>query len=1100
MLDSPTVAAGPVPLSYAQEQLWFIENLSPAARLYNELWQLRLDGDLDVGLLGRALDAVAERHESLRATFPTENGAPVCRYLTSLSLATGPAHDLAHLPEDQRRPAAERIAREFADRPYDIAAGPLTRSMLLRLGPREHLLLIGCHHLVADGQSLTLIRTELDELMTAELTGRPPALPPPAARFADHVARQRAALAGGERSEGQAYWRDRLAGAPVLLDLHKGRLRPAVKSEHGERARFDLDPASARGLLDFAMRESSTPACVLIAAFAAVAHRHTGDDDLIIGTAGAGRSPGGFDDVVGFFANTLPLRLRPRPASSFRNLLAETTEAVLDALEFEEVPFTSMVEGLTGRDPSIPPLVQVMVTQSPKVAHGVPFGPVRATEEQIPRGRARFDLLIEAEVGPGDVTLWVEYDDALFEAAYVRTLIRHLEAVLRAGCAEPELELGRLPMLGAGERSCSEREVLIGDCVAPDFALGRLHRAGPGGRIDDVLVPPGPDTGRVGYRRPGGVVVDLGPADRFPVIGGITVPLDEVAALPPDAVPRYASAAVRQSGGEPDVGDPPGLDTVRPALLALWRRELGNPGYGPHDDVFEHGGHSMMVARLALLARDELGLEAPIRAIFEHPTVDGLARLICRGQPDAVQTLQLLAGLSSDELDALLPAAAEPAAADPGPAPLTGAQRQIWVMEQLAPGAPTYNIPLEFDLTGTLDPEALAAAFAAVIARHDALRCRYEWTADGPVQQVVPGAGPELEVHDLTGLGEQRALAAADRMAREQAASGFDLRTEPPVRAQLVVAGPTRARLLVVFHHIGVDEVGLYTFRRDLVAAYRAARDGLPAALPAPALAWTEYARWERDWLAGPAGDRQRDYWAAALRGVPELRLRTDLVAPEGLSFAGGHYDRVPSVPLMSAVRTLGAELSATPFVVFAAACAVLLSRESGQQEFVVGAPAENRQRADAHDLVGCSVNVLALRVRVPSGATFAEVVAGVREVTIDAYDNQGLPLPEVVRLIGARRAANRLPLVQVTVAWQDGDDINLDLPGCASTWRYVSSGASRYDISYTAMQRGDELELGAEYNTALWHAESIDAQLATLERILVGAAAAPATAVSELG
>ncbi|MBV8201068.1 MAG: hypothetical protein JOZ15_10645, partial [Acidobacteria bacterium] len=314
------------PLSFAQQRLWFLSQLEPGSPAYTIAGALELAGALDATALGQSLDGLLARHEALRATFSLAAGVPV--------QAIGPAAphrlplvDLAALPEAARAAAGERVAAAAARRPFDLAAGPLLRALLLRSGPLSHLLVLAMHHAAADGRSLEIFFEDLASLYAANREGRPAALPQLPIRFVDFARWEREEMSGARLAGLLNYWRARLAGAPAALELPYDRPRPARLGPGGASLPLALPAAPLAALAALARRHRATPCMALLAALETLLCRHSGQEDLLVGTAVANRGHAETAGVVGCFVNTVALRADLSGAPSFAGLLERVRAA-----------------------------------------------------------------------------------------------------------------------------------------------------------------------------------------------------------------------------------------------------------------------------------------------------------------------------------------------------------------------------------------------------------------------------------------------------------------------------------------------------------------------------------------------------------------------------------------------------------------------------------------------------------------------------------------------------------------------------------------------------------------------------------------------------
>ena len=448
-----TAPATDFPLSYAQERLWFLEQLAPGLPTYDIAGALHLRGPLAPAALGRALGEVIRRHETLRTRFAADPDGPRQHVdLAGDGVAALPAIDLAALPAAARAAEAARLVRAAARRPFDLASGPLLRAALLRLADREHLLLAALHHIVADGWSLEILLRELAMLYEAFAVRRPSPLPGLPLQLGDFALWERGWLSGAVLAARLARGRARLAGAPLTLDLPTDRPRPPIQSFRGARLPLALPEDLATGLAALARREGATPFMGLLAAFQALLGRYTGREDLLVGSPAANRGRLETEGLIGCFVNTLVLRADLAADPGFAALLGRTRRATLAAYADQDLPFAALVLSLAPeRDLSRPPVVQVVLaldTPPPPLA----FPGLAVAPYPVDPGTAKFDLTLELAAGESGLAGWLEYATDLFDAATVERLASHFLILLAAALADPARRLSALPLMPEPER------------------------------------------------------------------------------------------------------------------------------------------------------------------------------------------------------------------------------------------------------------------------------------------------------------------------------------------------------------------------------------------------------------------------------------------------------------------------------------------------------------------------------------------------------------------------------------------------------------------------------------------------------------------------
>ncbi len=559
---------------------------------------------------------------------------------------------------------------------------------------------------------------------------------------------------------------------------------------------------------------------------------------------------------------------------------------------------------------------------------------------------------------------------------------------------------------------------------------------------------------------------------------------------------------------------------VEEALLAIWSEVLGiePAALGVHDDFFDLGGHSLLATRVVSRVRAVLGVEVPLRRLFEEPTVAALAAHVEAGRGGA-------RGAAGAVTDAPAPVPRS------GDLPLSFGQQRFWFLDRLDPGNPGFNVPLPARLVGPLEPAALAAALGDLTARHEALRTVFPSREGAPRQLIRPPAAVPLPVVDLTGLAgsagsaglaPERAEAEALRLAAADGHRPFDLARGPLLRAALVrlPAGGDGGRhlLLLAMHHIVCDGASVDLLLDDLDALYRArrgrrqGRPAHPAALPDLPLQYADYAVWQRRHLTGKALERDVEFWRGRLGGeLPVLDLPTDRPRPPGhgsRSRRGALLARTLPTALARAVRELSRSLAATPYMVFLAAFDALLLRYTGATDLLVGSPVANRDRPELEGLVGFFVNTLVLRLDLAGDPTFEELVARAREEALGAYAHAALPFERLVEELQPRRAASGVPLFQVMMALHgasasrgsgSGSRRGRSLGAARLEPLEVHNGTAQFDLTLYVVDEGDGFTALAEIDRDLFEPATGARLLEHLETLLSEAAEEPGRRLSAL-
>ncbi len=529
-------------------------------------------------------------------------------------------------------------------------------------------------------------------------------------------------------------------------------------------------------------------------------------------------------------------------------------------------------------------------------------------------------------------------------------------------------------------------------------------------------------------------------------------------------------------------------NAVEERLAALFGEVLGREGIGIHDSFFDLGGHSLLALRAAFRLSESLGVEVPVAAIFEAPTIAELAELAERLA--SAGGLSALASPTSD-------------APDDGRYPLSAAQQRLWFLDRLAPGGTVHNLQVAVRLAGGLDAAALGRALAEIVRRHEPLRTVYPEREGEPYQEILPP--PEATALDCLSLAS---LPAADRDAALAAALAaeerrpFDLRRGPVVRFLLIEEGPREHVLSVTFHHIATDGWSLGLFARELAALYGAFVAGRPSPLPAPALRYRDAALAERRALAGAGVEGDLRYWREALAGLPALDLPADRPRPS-VAPATPRAVSAPvaiDAPLAAALGELARQTGATPFAVLYAAFATLLARWSGQEDFGVGIPVAGRSRPETQAMIGLFVNTLVLRAPLGGDPGFRELVARARETTLAAQAHQEVPFERLVdELQPARQSNGRSPLFQAMLAYLSDPQPPLAMPGLRASLLDLPPAVAEFDLTLSLHEWEGRLAGWLVLSADLFAAATAARLAGHLQALLAGIAADPSRRISDL-
>ena len=521
-------------------------------------------------------------------------------------------------------------------------------------------------------------------------------------------------------------------------------------------------------------------------------------------------------------------------------------------------------------------------------------------------------------------------------------------------------------------------------------------------------------------------------------------------------------------------------------VASIWASVLRTERFGLHDAFFDLGGHSLLATQVVSRVREAFGVELPIATLFEAPTVAGLA--------ERIQTLRARAtGEPPPPPLQSLP--------HDGPRPLSFAQQRLWFLYRMEPRSPVYNMPAVLRLSGALDVEVARRCLDALRERHESLRTTFLMNGQTPAQLVRPAEPQPLEVIDLTALPPEHREAQARHLVDEEARRPFDLEHGPGFRCALLRLGEHEHLLLLTLHHIIADGWSLSVLVREVATIYSSFSTQRPSPLPALPVQYADYARWQREWLSGPALERQLDYWKERLAGAPPfLELPADHPRPPVQGFRGStHQGSLLTPDEAEALRMLCRREGVTPFMAVMSAFQALLHRYTGATDVVVGTDIANRNHLGTEGLIGFFINQLVMRGDLSGDPTFRALLRQTRRSALDAYAHQDLPFEELVKAVNPERSVSHSPLFQVKLILQNVPDTDLELPGLVLKEEVSTTSTARFDMTWVVTETARGLECLCEYSSDLYEQDTISRMREHLREVLVGAVARPEERVSRL-
>ena len=506
-------------------------------------------------------------------------------------------------------------------------------------------------------------------------------------------------------------------------------------------------------------------------------------------------------------------------------------------------------------------------------------------------------------------------------------------------------------------------------------------------------------------------------------------------------------------------------------IASIWADVLGLDKVGVKSSFFDLGGHSLLATQVISRLRDAFDVDLELRHLFDKPTVEQVALEIERIRKQE-------SGISAPPIEPV------PRNQD---LPLSFAQQRLWFLDQLAPGNPSYNIPSAMRLRGNLNIDALEKAIKEIIRRHESLRTTFKDVAGKPVQVISEDINFKLEQLDISHFPEEDRQAEALRLAKAEAATPFDLANGPLIRARLIKLADDDYAMLFNMHHIISDGWSVGILVSEVVRLYSAFCEDKPSPLSDLEIQYADFAHWQRNWLDGEVLQKQILFWKEELSGAPPLlELPTDRPRPPVQTSNGAQEAVQLDASLTAAIRKLSQEEGATTFMILLAAFQTLLHRYSGQDQILVGSPIANRTNSKVEKLIGFFVNTLIMKSDFADNPSFSDLLAQVRERSLNAFAHQDLPFEKLVEELQPERDMSHTPLFQVAFVLQNAPPQQMiELPDLSMQAMESGVTTAKYDLTLTMMEAGEQIVGSMEYNTDLFDRETIQRMLEHFKLLL---------------
>src|SRR6266508_2225647 len=554
---------------------------------------------------------------------------------------------------------------------------------------------------------------------------------------------------------------------------------------------------------------------------------------------------------------------------------------------------------------------------------------------------------------------------------------------------------------------------------------------------------------------------------------GVYVRLERLPLTANGKVDKKALPQPDEAGRELDERYQEPRTEIEEVMAGIWRQVLGVERVGAEDNFFELGGHSLLEIQVISRVREVFGVEIPLRAMFEEPTLGGLCRRV-------EAELRAGVGLQTPPIER---------ASREKSLPPSFAQQRLWFIDQLEPGGAMYNIPSALRVRGELRRELLESALGEVVRRHEALRTRFELREGEPAQIIDRSSPVAAPVIDVSGLEERQREKEARRIAGEESTRSFDLSRGPLLRAGILRLGEQDQALLFTMHHIVSDGWSMGVLINEVNRLYAAYSRGEASPLEELPIQYADYAVWQREWLRGEALDHQVSYWREQLEGVEALELPTDYRRPVIQSHEGAGEGVLIPAETLDRLRELGRREGVTMFMLLMSAFKILLHRYGGQEQIVVGTPIAGRNQLELEPLIGFFINMLAIKTDLAGEPSVREAIGREREASLGAYAHQDLPFEKIVEELQPVRDLSRHPIFQVTFVYEKAAEERVAAENLRLSEFGTGFTQAQYDLGLTMVEGARGLAAAVGYCRALFDGVRVRRMLWHLRMLLEGMA-----------
>ncbi len=1058
------------PLSYGQENLWYLYQLNPESPIYNVPLVIPFEELVSPEIMQRVVQFVVERHPMLRSRFFSDSGRPV-QVVTDSSDLSLEIVNLQNTKEALNR--ANEIISEASSRGFDLENGPVLHIMLLQFGNSHSWLFVNMHHLLSDGKSHDLLIREIKQVYEAMRVGSIPELAGINMQYADFALEQRKRLTGDHLEKLMRFWKKELKGVHPLLQLPESKIRPQKPSYQGNSISFVLPEDLTRKIRQFSQESGATVFMSMLAVFKVLLYRYAKQQDIVIGIPVSNRSHTELERVVGYFVNTTVIRTKIQPNMTFKSLLEKTKRNLLNVFAHQEMPVEMLISELKPeRSAAYHPLFQVMFSHQELHDSQQKDSDEGVTKESFSTKTSKFDLSMSIGESSKQIQGTLEYSTDIFELEMMHEFVENYLCLARAFFANPALKLqnDQFQSIYQEKASASDISIIGGIRLNRRRITNYLH--GLEG-VKDVVVHEYKDAGRSKLLA---CMVLHRTVELESVLDQIKLPdyMTPATIIEIDAIPlkkdgtadkKKLSALVKAK--QRNSAYVPPLTDAHHNLVELWKEVLGKQRIGIRDNFFDLGGASLIAMQLLSRVRQLYGIEIPIGYFLENPTIE----------EQSVYIDNYLVNDYEEQKSKRLPPLV--VVKNKERIPLSYMQERLWFLDQFEPGTSFYNVITICKFDEIPDKTLLERAISDVISQQEALRTTFTFHNDRPFQVIHEPRGVTLDVEDLREVADpfQRDQIIG-RLCQLELTKPFDLESGPLFRCKAIIGDENQYLLVLTMHHIISDAWSLNLLNTLIRERYDIHLKGSISPMNPLAIQYPDFAIWQRRLLRGSRLENLESYWRENLKNLPSLlELPISKRRPQYQTFAGSAVKVDLSPELVRDLRELGKEHHTTLFTVMLAAYNVLLFRYTDRTDLPVGIPAANRNRPELEELIGFFTNTLVVRSQFEETDSFENLLDTVKKTWNAAQEHNEMPFEKLVELIQPQRNTSFNPLFQIMFSFHNAGLTEIDEQETDASSEIIADvehSISKFDLTLHAIEGKKGMQLLAEYNTDLFENTSI--------------------------